>query len=102
MKKIKLFVSIGLLSLLIANPVLAQENLDITGSNTLFPIMESASAAYQEANSDIAIDVSGPGSGAGITALIDGQTDLYIKLNVKFPEKLSAVDRELLSQIKFE
>lgn len=63
--------------MLTATPGVALEGtVTVTGSNTVFPIIEAASARWQELHPDVTISASGPGSGAGITALIEGQTDL--------------------------
>lgn len=46
------------------------------GSTTVLPIAEAWAAAYHEAHPNVAINVSGGGSGNGIKALIDGTADL--------------------------
>jgi len=48
----------------------------IIGSNTVTPLSSLWAEAFMNANSQVSIAVSGPGSGAGIAALIDGTTDI--------------------------
>jgi len=51
-------------------------SLDITGSNTVQPLSVLWAEEFMAANDDVSIAVSGPGSGVGIAALIDGTTDI--------------------------
>ncbi len=71
-------ISLIIVSLLINQSVIADLSgtIDVTGSNTVYPIMNAAGARFQEIHPDVSISISGPGSGAGISALIDGITDL--------------------------
>jgi phosphate transport system substrate-binding protein len=48
----------------------------IIGSNTVTPLSSVWAEAFMKANSGVSISVSGPGSGVGIAALIDGTTDI--------------------------
>jgi phosphate transport system substrate-binding protein len=50
--------------------------IKIIGSNTVTPITAVWAEAFMEMYSDISISVSGPGSGVGIAALINGTTDI--------------------------
>ncbi|MDP2918879.1 MAG: PstS family phosphate ABC transporter substrate-binding protein [Dehalococcoidia bacterium] len=50
--------------------------IDITGSNTVTPLSTIWAEAFMKANPGVNISVSGPGSGAGIAALINGTTDI--------------------------
>ena len=51
-------------------------SINIIGSNTVTPLSSVWAEDYMEANPDVSIAVSGPGSGVGIAALIDGTTDI--------------------------
>lgn len=51
-------------------------SFDITGSNTVQPLSVVWAEEFMAANSGVSIAVSGPGSGVGIAALIDGTTDI--------------------------
>lgn len=44
----------------------------VNGSTTVLPIMQKAAEAYMAAHPDVALSVSGGGSGNGVKALIDG------------------------------
>lgn len=48
----------------------------IIGSNTVTPLSSVWAENFMKQNQQISIAVSGPGSGAGIAALIDGTTDI--------------------------
>jgi phosphate transport system substrate-binding protein len=48
----------------------------IIGSNTVTPLSAVWSETFMKANPEVSIAVSGPGSGVGIAALIDGTTDI--------------------------
>ncbi|MDR2745481.1 MAG: substrate-binding domain-containing protein, partial [Desulfovibrio sp.] len=47
----------------------AAEEIVITGSTTVLPVMQKAGEAFMAANPDIALAISGGGSGNGIKAL---------------------------------
>ena len=51
-------------------------SINIIGSNTVTPLSSVWAEDYMAANPDVSIAVSGPGSGVGIAALIDGTTDI--------------------------
>ena len=51
-------------------------SFNIIGSNTITPLSSIWAENFMKANTRISIAVSGPGSGAGIAALIDGTTDV--------------------------
>jgi len=48
----------------------------IIGSNTVTPLSSVWAENFMKTNPNVSIAVSGPGSGAGIAALIDGTTDI--------------------------
>lgn len=51
-------------------------DITIVGSTSVQPVIEAMSEAYRELNPDVSIDVTAPGSGAGVTAAIDGTADI--------------------------
>ncbi len=51
-------------------------NLDITGSNTVTPISSQWAEDFMKLHKNVNITVSGPGSGAGIAALINKTTNV--------------------------
>lgn len=56
--------------------VVLSGSFKIIGSNTVTPLSAVWAEAFMQANPDVSIAVSGPGSGVGIAALIDGTTDI--------------------------
>ncbi|MDL2207088.1 phosphate ABC transporter substrate-binding protein, partial [Desulfovibrio sp. OttesenSCG-928-M16] len=69
----KLFASLGLvLSLFISSHALAAQEIIISGSTTVLPVMQKAGEAFMAANPDITLSISGGGSGSGIKALNEG------------------------------
>lgn len=60
----------------------------IKGSDTMLPLSQRAAEHYMKAYPDRAVTVTGGGSGVGISALIEGTTDLaQSSRQVKFDEK---------------
>lgn len=51
-------------------------SISITGSNTITPLSSVWAEEFMKTHPEVSIAVSGPGSGAGIAALIDGTTDI--------------------------
>lgn len=51
-------------------------DITIVGSTSVQPIMERMAQAYREYNPNVVIDITAPGSGAGVTAAIDGTADI--------------------------
>ncbi len=62
----------ALLSVLCAGPALAADEIVITGSTTVLPVMQKAGEAFMAANPSISLAISGGGSGNGIKALNEG------------------------------
>ncbi|MCY3410574.1 MAG: PstS family phosphate ABC transporter substrate-binding protein [Candidatus Heimdallarchaeota archaeon] len=53
------------------------ETIRVVGSNTVYPIMDAVGARFSEVKGgEVTLTIEGPGSGAGITALIEQQTDI--------------------------
>lgn len=50
--------------------------VEIVGSTSVEPIMTRIAQAYREYNPNVRIEITSPGSGAGITAAIDGTADI--------------------------
>lgn len=75
----KLFPSVivGFMTFMVAIlPVEARTVLQNKGSDTLVNVAQAWAEAYQTVNADIAVAVSGGGSGTGIAALINGTVDI--------------------------
>ncbi len=67
---------LGLIVFFLSPLLFAQERITIQGSTTVLPIMQILAEAYLERDPKVDISVSGGGSGVGITALLDGITDI--------------------------
>lgn len=50
--------------------------LSLNGSTSVAPVMEVLAEAYQTLNPDVTIDIQQTGSGAGITATLDGSCEI--------------------------
>jgi len=58
------------------NPVQARELIQNKGSDTLVNVAQAWAEAYPTVNPDVAVAVSGGGSGTGIAAMINGTVDI--------------------------
>ncbi len=76
MKRLIGLVMVGILVLGAAGIGLAAEEITIRGSTTVLPIGARWAEAFMEINPQIAVSVFGGGSGVGISALIEGTTDI--------------------------
>jgi phosphate transport system substrate-binding protein len=54
----------------------ARELIQNKGSDTLVNVAQAWAEAYPEVNPDVAVAVSGGGSGTGIAAMINGTVDI--------------------------
>jgi phosphate transport system substrate-binding protein len=83
MMKRTVLISIFLLSVL--SSVDAQK---IKGSDTMLPLSQKEAESYMKANPSQTVIVTGGGSGVGISALVDGTTDIaQSSRKIKFDEK---------------
>ena len=57
-------------------PVQARELIQNKGSDTLVNVAQAWAEAYQTINPEVAVAVSGGGSGTGIAAMINGTVDI--------------------------
>ncbi len=76
--KIKVFIVSSLLSALLAATMTAQARTVIQnkGSDTLVNVAQAWAEAYQTVSPEVAVAVSGGGSGTGIAAMINGTVDI--------------------------
>ena len=63
-------------ALLLANAANARELIQNKGSDTLVNVAQAWAEAYPKVNPDVAVAVSGGGSGTGIAAMINGTVDI--------------------------
>ena len=75
-KKIIFALSLSVTLLIPAVAVQARTVIQNKGSDTLVNVAQAWAEAYQKVNSDIAVAVSGGGSGTGIAAMINGTVDI--------------------------
>jgi phosphate transport system substrate-binding protein len=75
---------------LVNAPLLSQEKITVKGSDTMVILAQRWAEKYMGAHPDVTIQVTGGGSGTGISALINGTTDLC---NSSRPMKSSERDK---------
>jgi len=63
-------------ALLLSTWAQARDEIQNKGSDTLVNVAQAWAEAYQKVNPDVAVAVSGGGSGTGIAALINGTVDI--------------------------
>ena len=69
--------------------IFAQSKVTIKGSDTCLPLVQKEAEDYMKTNKGKSISVIGGGSGVGISALMDGTTDLAMSSRaLKMDEKL--------------
>jgi phosphate transport system substrate-binding protein len=78
MKKILISAAFTLIVFIIFTGCNKKNNkITITGSTTLLPVAQKCAEEFMKSNGNkVNINVSGGGSGVGITALLDGRTDI--------------------------
>ncbi len=69
------------------------------GSDTMVNIAQAWAEAYHEKNKDIAIAVTGGGSGTGIAALINGTVDLANSSRMIKPEEVKSAKEQTGKQV---
>ena len=70
------FIALLAGTLLVATAAQARTEIQNKGSDTLVNVAQAWAEAYQKVDPDVAIAVSGGGSGTGIAALINGTVDI--------------------------
>lgn len=71
-----LFFTLVLALAATASPAGAAANISVNGSTTVLPIMQTMVETYMKKNPEVAITISGGGSGNGIKALLDKGADI--------------------------
>ena len=74
--KSKLFTIAATAMALATIPAQARNLIQNKGSDTLVNVAQAWAEAYREVNPDIAVAVTGGGSGTGIAAMINGTVDI--------------------------
>ena len=82
MKKIILTITI------IASAIIGAQAQKIKGSDTMLPLSQKEAESFMKANPSQTVTVTGGGSGVGISALIEGTTELaQLSRKIKFDER---------------
>ncbi|EEX40167.1 phosphate ABC transporter substrate-binding protein [Vibrio sp. Vb2880] len=91
--------AIALLGALAVNPVSAKETISAVGSSSVTPLMEVFSETYMKKNSEVFIEVQGPGSSAGVKAAKNGSADIGMSSrNLKDSEKEPTLVEEVIAR----
>lgn len=99
MTKIKLLVLLPLIGMLscgkakneesVSESTADQVSITIKGSDTVLPLAQKEAEELMKNNANVSVTVVGGGSGVGLTALIDGTTDIAMaSRDLKTEEKL--------------
>lgn len=106
MKLSNLFLLSALLIISCTNSNQDKKNADsksiqLKGSDTVLPLGQKAAEAFMKMHADVSITVVGGGSGTGITALMDGNTDIAMaSRDLKGEEKLKFQEKQMNLEIK--
>jgi phosphate transport system substrate-binding protein len=106
MNKTKLFLMLPLIGMLSCGKAKnedkgtassgAEVSVTIKGSDTVLPLAQKEAEELMKTNSDVSITVVGGGSGVGITAMIDGTTDIAMaSRDLKTEEKMKFADKNI-------
>lgn len=80
--------------LTVSSAATAAGNLGVNGSTTVLPIAQKVAEAYMKEMPELAISISGGGSGNGIKAIIDGTTDIAMSSRfIKDKEVKMAIEK---------
>jgi phosphate transport system substrate-binding protein len=101
MKKMNRIAGIMLLAILFSAGLAFAGNISINGSTTVLPIAQKIAEAYMKEHPDVAISISGGGSGNGIKALIDKTTDIANSSRTIKPEEDEQAKAKGVSPVEF-
>jgi phosphate transport system substrate-binding protein len=91
MKNIKsIFVITAVVIILLTTAFMEQSKITVKGSDTMVILAQKWAELYMKKNSSVTIQVTGGGSGVGITALINGTTDIC---NSSRPMKQTEIEK---------
>jgi len=89
-KKLTLIASIVLVALIGFAFMPAPKKITVKGSDTMVILAQKWAEIYMKSHPDVVVQVTGGGSGTGISALINGSTDIC---NASRPLKSSEMDK---------
>ncbi len=91
--------AIALFSALSVNVASAKETISAVGSSSVTPLMEVFAETYMKTNSNVFIEVQGPGSSAGVKAAKNESADIGMSSrNLKDSEKEPALVEEVIAR----
>ncbi|GAM63231.1 phosphate ABC transporter [Vibrio ishigakensis] len=91
--------AVALLGALSMNTAVAKETISAVGSSSVTPLMEVFSETYMKQNSNVFIEVQGPGSSAGVRAAKDGSADMGMSSRaLKAEEKEATLVEEVVAR----
>ena len=90
MKKIKILPIMLIMAILATAKGFSQEKITVKGSDTMVILAQKWAELYMKSNPSSTIQVTGGGSGVGITALINGTTDIC---NSSRPMKQTEIEK---------
>jgi phosphate transport system substrate-binding protein len=90
MKNIKIFPIMLIMALMVPAAGFSQAKITVKGSDTMVILAQKWAELYMKNNPSAAIQVTGGGSGVGITALINGTTDIC---NSSRPMKQAEIEK---------
>jgi phosphate transport system substrate-binding protein len=90
MKKIKVLTAVVLIALNATTTLFSQAKITVKGSDTMVILAQKWAETYMKKNPGPVIQVTGGGSGVGITALINGTTDIC---NASRPMKGTEIEK---------
>jgi phosphate transport system substrate-binding protein len=90
MKKSKIFPVMLIMFIAATATGLSQAKITVKGSDTMVILAQKWAELYMKNNSSVSIQVTGGGSGVGITALINGTTDIC---NASRPMKQTEIEK---------
>jgi phosphate transport system substrate-binding protein len=89
-KKIKMIAGVILLAVITFAFMPAPKKITIKGSDTMVILAQKWAEVYMKSHPEVNLQVTGGGSGTGISALINGATDIC---NASRPMKQSEIDK---------
>ena len=90
MKNNKIFTIMLIMALMVSAAGFSQAKITVKGSDTMVILAQKWAELYMKSNPSTAIQVTGGGSGVGITALINGTTDIC---NSSRPMKQAEIEK---------
>jgi phosphate transport system substrate-binding protein len=90
MKKNKILPIMLMLAIMASATAFSQAKITVKGSDTMVILAQKWAELYMKSNSQTTVQVTGGGSGVGITALINGTTDIC---NASRPMKQTEIEK---------